>query len=868
MSLEPREYQQRSLNALETYLRSTVQHGARRAFVLQTDRPYQVVQQLPDLPYVCLRVPTGGGKTFMACHAVGIAARTFLHVDRAVCLWLVPSNIIRDQTLNALRNRQNPYRQAVDSAFAGQVRAVDLNEALYLGRGDWEGATVIIVSTLQALRREDTEGLRVYRQSGNFQSMVADVPQALRGRLECYEHGEVIPSLANVFSLFRPLVIIDEAHNARTRLSFDTLARFNPSCIVEFTATPETTHRPEQGYFASNVLHHVSAAELKAAEMIKLPIRLKTRSEWKEVVGEALETQHKLEEAATAEERESGEYIRPIVLFQAQPRREGRPTLTVDVVKRTLIDDFKVPENQIAVATGETREIDDVDLFHRQCPIRFIITVQALKEGWDCSFAYVLCSVAEISSTRAVEQILGRILRLPRARWNRRAELNCAYAFAASQRFLEAANALKDALIENGFQRMEASDFIVPQEQPALTFEPGSLFFHASEPVTETPSLSSLDPSLQSRMSFDGDTGRLSVSGALSESETRRLQTCFERDENRAAVQRLFQRGQGQVPDSAVQREPFRVPWLAIRVDGQLELFEENHFLDAIWNLAQCDAALSETDFPSRFFAGTAASIDVTEAGRIETEYVEQLHESLQQLYPEPGWTLPALANWIDRQIPHLDIPQAQSSLFIANVLTGLVQARFVTVEQLARQKYRLRNAIEEAIDRYRRAQAKRSFDRLLFGPGSADVEVTIEFCFIYEEARYSPTDYYDGAYRFRNHFYRVVGDLESEGEQFECAVFIDQLPQTECWIRNLERRPESSFWLQTSSDRFYPDFLVRLKDGRILVVEYKGEHLWGAPDAVEKRKVGDLWAERSNGRCLFIMPQGPDWGRIQAFVQ
>jgi type III restriction enzyme len=52
--------------------------------------------------------------------------------------------------------------------------------------------------------------------------------------------------------LCRPLVIIDEAHNARTRLSFDTLARFNPSCIVEFTATPETTHKPEQGYFAGN----------------------------------------------------------------------------------------------------------------------------------------------------------------------------------------------------------------------------------------------------------------------------------------------------------------------------------------------------------------------------------------------------------------------------------------------------------------------------------------------------------------------------------------------------------------------------------------------------------------------------------------
>ena len=159
----------------------------------------------------------------------------------------------------------------------------------------------------------------MYRQSSNFHSITKDVPVQSRDNLDCYENGEIIPSLANVLCIYRPLGIIDEAHNARTRLSFDTLARFNPSCTVEFTATPETTNKPEQGYFASNVLHHVSAAELKAEEMIKLPIKLKTRSEWKEVVGEALETQHKLEEAAAAEERESGEYLRPIVLFQAQP---------------------------------------------------------------------------------------------------------------------------------------------------------------------------------------------------------------------------------------------------------------------------------------------------------------------------------------------------------------------------------------------------------------------------------------------------------------------------------------------------------------------------------------------------------------------
>ena len=156
--LQLKGYQERCLEDLEAYLRLVNQHGAQKAFVLQTNRPYLPVEQLPGLPYVCLRVPTGGGKTLMACHALGIATRTYRQTDRALCLWLVPSNTIRDQTLKSLRDRQHPYRQAIDLAFAGQVRVMDLTEALYIPRGVLEGETLIIVSTLQALRVQDTEG--------------------------------------------------------------------------------------------------------------------------------------------------------------------------------------------------------------------------------------------------------------------------------------------------------------------------------------------------------------------------------------------------------------------------------------------------------------------------------------------------------------------------------------------------------------------------------------------------------------------------------------------------------------------------------------------------------------------------------------
>jgi len=869
--LELRDYQRRSLDALESYLRLAAQHGAKMAFLHQTERPYRAVPQLPELPYICLRVPTGGGKTLMACHALGIVAKEYLQAERAVCLWLVPSNTIRDQTLAALRDRQHPYRQAVDAHFGGMVTVMDLTEALYVSRGTLAGETCVIVATLAALRVEDTEGRKVYETAGALMDHFSGLSAELESMLERSGDGVIPYSLCNVLRLWRPVVIMDEAHNARTQLSFDTLARFNPSCIVEFTATPETTHKPEKGQFASNVLHHVSAAELKAEDMIKLPIKLETRSDWKEVLSEALKTQRRLESLAAEEERETGEYIRPIVLFQAQPKHKERETLTVEVVRQSLIDDFRIPEEQIAVATGQTREIDDVDLFARDCPIRFIITVAALKEGWDCSFAYVLCSVAEIGSARAVEQVLGRVLRLPRARRKKRPELNCAYALAVSRRFIEAAASLKDALIENGFQRIEAELFVPAEQPPATFFDAGTLFFKAEQVVPESPDLSRLPSELQGRVTFDPQTKTLAVTKALTETDKAALEQCFSTPEGKEAVEAIVQQSQGRASAERLkpaQRIAFRVPMMAIRVNGRLELFEEGHFLDTPWRLSECDPSLTEADFPSEYVGGASGEISVTDEGRVAVHFARQIHRQLQLLGIEPGWDLRGLTNWLDRQIPHPDIVRAESTLFIERALSELMESRGLTIEQLAAQKFRLRTALAAKIDQHRRAAAAEAFQQVVFSAEAEPIEVRPEISFDYAEDRYSPNWYYEGAYKFRKHFFPLVGELKSDGEEYECAVFLDQLDAVTCWVRNLERRPESSFWLQTSTDKFYPDFVALLNDGRILVVEYKGEDRWSNEDSREKRAIGELWANRSNGQCLFVMPRGADWQAIQAQVR
>lgn len=862
--LQLREYQDRSLEALETYFGHVAKHGAKTAFVIQTERPYRSVPSLPDLPYVCLRVPTGGGKTLMACHALGIVAKHYLQAERAVCLWLVPSNAIRDQTLAALRNRAHPYRQAVEERFGGTVRVMDLTEALYVQRGTLEGETCIIVSTLAALRVEDTDGRKVYESAGPLSHHFTGLDGRLTAMLEKNADGTIPQSLANVLRLWRPVVIMDEAHNARTSLSFETLARFNPCCIIEFSATPEVMHKPEQGLYASNVLHQVSAAELKADEMVKLPIRLRTHGDWKEVVAEALQKQRELEEAAKDEQRRTGEYLRPIVLLQAQPKSKERQTLTVDVLKKSLMDDFKIPEEQIKKATGDERELDEVkDLFEPTCPVRYIITVQALKEGWDCPFAYILCSVSEVSTPRAVEQVLGRILRLPRAQSKQREELNCAYAFAASPHFIQTAQALKDALVENGFQKLEAEDLVTQQDsQQALT----GLFPQVAQGVSQKPDLSKLHGTVGDKVRYDDKTGELVATQPLQPQERDAVRACFKNKADHAAVEKLFEASLQLMPGTAPVTAPkgkFEVPLLAIRVNGQLEIFEDSHFLDTEWNLAACDASLSEPEFSVKRDTGKDGVVDVNKEGHVEVHFVEQLHEQLSLLGAEPGWTAAALANWLDRQIPHRDVPLAQSSLFIHNVLTQLTDGRGLSVEELARQKFRLRQAIEAKIDGHRNAQAQKTYQRLLAGGDSGSLEVSPELCFAYAENRYGPNWYYEGPYRFTKHYFPHVGELKPEGEEFECAVFLDQMPDVKYWVRNLERRAESSFWLQTSTDKFYPDFVAKLNDGRILVVEYKGEDRWSNDDSKEKRVVGDLWAGRSKKRCAFVMPKGKNFSAI-----
>ncbi len=425
--------------------------------------PYK--DTIPQVPHICFKVPTGGGKTVMGCAALkhiydALERMMASRMQDKIVVWLVPSNAILEQTLAALKNPQHPYRRQIDGDFGSRVEVLDGVQAR--NGQNFTPATVrenltIIVMSFDALRIRKKEGRKAYQENGNLESFVAS-----------YDHPEtMIPdaeenALMQVLNQKSPVVIIDESHNAQSDLSVEMLKNLNPSFVLDLTATPRSN---------SNIISIVSASELKRENMVKLPIIVYNRSSQNDVVHDAIALRANLERKAKTAFANGGDYIRPIVLFQAQPRT-GTEAATFDRLKRTLVDGG-IPEEQIAIKTSEINELRNTDLMSQECPIRYIITVNALKEGWDCPFAYVLATVANRSSRVDVEQIVGRILRLPYTHRHREPTMNMSYVLTSSDDFDSTVREVIKGLNQAGFTdrdyRAVDSSSVTSTPQPATT---------------------------------------------------------------------------------------------------------------------------------------------------------------------------------------------------------------------------------------------------------------------------------------------------------------------------------------------------------------------------------------------------------------
>lgn len=886
----PKTYQQSVLDSVSAYFQSVHQFGdADTAFYKTTHSlwnkgiPYSAIAGFPpEMPYFCLRVPTGGGKTWLAAKSVALVNTHLLRSEYSVILWLVPSKAIREQTLRALKNREHPYYSALKDA--GAITVMELSEAKSLTRATLETSTVVIVSTVQAFRREDTEGLKVYESNGALMHHFDGLSPAQRENL--LKDGDTVPcSLANVLRLRRPFVVVDEAHNNRTPLSFDTLAKFNPSGIMELTATPDTTVTP------SNVLHSVSAAELKGEEMIKLPIVLETEPNWQQCLADALARRDELQALADQGRRKGAGYLRPVVLIQGEPRRAGIETLDVDKVRQELIDNHNIPPEEIVVATGEEKGLEEIDAKYAKgiadeaCPVKYVITQKALAEGWDCPSAYILVSMATLHSSTAVEQLLGRILRQPEAKHREHAALNQSYAFVASRDFADTAAALRDSLVAGaGFDRKAAAEFVTAsnpeQGKMDYTAHPDRIVI---KPVvvelTEKPDMKSLPKALKEKVTWNEQEKSLTITKPLNADEEVAVKEAVQSEAAKQAISQAAEVSRTKAIEffqtPAELGVHFAVPQMALNMQGELLLFDDPEVLDYPWDLSVYDAAptsdhLKLLDAALKVSEGGAIDIDDA-TGKMTTRFLDDLQRDLGLAYVPEHWDEVKLAAWLCRNIPETSITHASKQAFVAKWLQELFAGKKYDLAKANRQKFLIRNLLGLRIKELRLKAVTDSYQETLFGDGYADrVQVSDQYQFVFHPQAYAPSSDYDnryGQFDFRKHYYGRIGDFDSK-EEFECAVWLDikaQQGQIEFWVRNLVRKEGCSFFLQKADGRFYPDFLCQLKNGKVLVVEYKGANGW--TDAADDRLIGGLWAEMSGGRCRFVMVKDKQFSNIESLL-
>lgn len=835
--MQLKKNQARTLKILSEFLNDAKIVGNETAFAKYQDAQgynpeYQPLRNLENVPYICLRLPTGGGKTLIGTNAISLAAENFIERDFPFVLWLVPSNEIRLQTLKVLSNPNNFYSRILYKNFNGRVNIFDVVDFNRLRPKDLTQALNVCVATFQSFKVEDREGRKVYQANEELGACFTKIPCQNYFVLDEKQRYE---SFANLISYVRPLMIVDEAHNYSTDLSFDVTKNLRPSAMIELTATPASN---------SNVLVKVTAEELHREEMIKLPIILGEVSDSPEkTLDFAVQKRAELEKFSVTEP----EYIRPIALYQAENvNRE----FNVDFVKNYLIEGARIPESEIAIATGNIHELDGINLFSPECPIRHIITVQALKEGWDCPFASVFCSLSNTHSARDAEQLLGRVLRMPYAKRRNSPELNQAYAFFRVSSWTEAVGKIKDDLFGMGFDEREVN-FAIGHRQK-LFDEKITVKIVTSEP----PKIDSLNMILQSQIIVEKVDENYSVTFEnISDEDVKELtdnrNKIFRKFDDRDKFLKAFAHGNISLHREKSPAElgvKFSIPQLCLDFgDGAEVAKREDFFPEEGWTLTDTQdyfLPLSKIESDIKFYEIDLHSNKLTE---------KLLFDDTQNLFAgKTNWTQSELIGWLADKITDKFITPEDFAEFTRRALTQLINEKNFSPEELVRMRFSIRKLLAEKIEALKDNAYRQNWQMILFDSDSPKVRVEKNIEFTFNPSIYPAKKFYQGSVRFSKHFYSTVGDMNHE--EVSCAQCIDANPNVETWIRNIEREPEYSFWLPTHKDKFYPDFIVKLKDGTFAAIEYKGEIYKTTDDSKEKNLLGNIWADKSHGLCKFLM--------------
>ena len=847
--MELKSYQKEVLADLARYLELVVERQspakAYRAFwneknvMVGPDVVPAYVDTLSGVPHVCAKVPTGGGKTYIAASAVRTIFDAMPQRRARAVVWLVPSDAILTQTRNALQNPGHPYRQRLDVDFGGAVQVYSKEQAL-MGQ-NFTPATVaeqlsVFVLSYDSFRTSKKEGRKAYQENGSlagFAKWMNDPSVLLADTDET--------ALIQVIRFLNPVVIVDESHHASSRLSMEMLRNFNPSFVLDLTATPKEK---------SNIISFVDASQLKRANMVKLPVIVYNRKSQADVYADAIAIRAKLEAQAQKEQETSGRYIRPIVLFQAQPRTSSDST-TYEKIKKTLMDGG-IPEQEIAIKTGDKDELKNVDLLSPECPVRYIITVNALKEGWDCPFAYVLATVANRSSAVDVEQILGRVLRLPYTRKNKSEVLNLSYVITSSADFHQTVKKVVAGLNSAGFSSRDcrAQD----ADKPALP-APAAVPEQTSLDGQSEPDMPDVDgTALKARFDAAKQEANRSASEDAAQSDPMLAQAL---EQNRA-----YEREIDQADDTAYSRAPLEVrdkmnqfrmndafaeEASALRfpqftLETLPSLFSDSYETLALEHL-EGNFSLRDKDAHIDFATVSAemARVDVDD-GKDSTAKAWLLSGSDSAFFREWFSTQPSerrlsiCKGIIKKKLSQMNcVNDKELDEYIDRVIGTLTEDQLSELEQSPYPYViKIQDKVKELLSQHRCHVFDRWLeqDKIVCRPNYALPAVISPTAF----TSMVPKSLYTAEEDMNEYEFKVVWQLAS-------------LDNVKWWHRNISRR---GFQIN-GPVHAYPDLIVMLHSGKILMVETKGDHLDNA-ESKAKAKIGDQWANLAGKQYKYYM--------------
>ena len=756
------------------------------------------------IPNICLKVPTGGGKTLLAACALERIQTDYFKRQTGFILWVVPSDAIYRQTWKQLANREHPYRQILERASGGRTKLLEKTDAF--SRRDVEGQLCVMLLMLPSAARKSQETLRLFRDSGRFTSFFPpeDDSRANRQLLDAVRNLDindlsdqgwmqgVVPgalsikqSLGNVLRLVRPVVVIDEGHKAYSDTARATLCGFNPRFIMELSATPNTKDKHQ-----ANLLVNVPGTDLKDEEMIKLPINVinEDKGGWKHTLTVAHAKLAELARDASAFQAEAGRYIRPIMLVRVERTgREQRDTAFVHAedVREYLLEKLGANEEEIRLKTSEKDELGSDDLLVGSCSVRYIITKDALREGWDCPFAYVLAILSKTTANTALTQMIGRVLRQPHARLTQHASLDECYVFTFDQDVREAVNGVRRGLEDEGMADLAAS-------------------------VRATDG--------------DGGTKRMSRRETISRHDNfKQVPTIF--------LPRVLHR------DDMVP-EGYRVLDYDRDILGQLD-WESFHFV-------QPDSDGVETDEKLK---RTIARIDIAKAekqnGRTLLDFIQENVEGL----PEEGIDV----SFLVRQLLDV-IPNPWQGMRVLAETLGTMRQRGVSEERLYANRLDLLKAVKVDLRRQVNHAAEALFlEKLASGDialrlmtsGNSELNWALAKTLEIEVSDEDRPLYRRDGDLLEKCLFEKVYQRDFNSLEKETAWYLDSRESVYWWHRIAVN--QQSYGLQGwQRQRVYPDLLACLhgtKEGkfRFSVLETKGEHLKGNDDTEYKRKLFDL---------------------------